>query len=132
VSPDLGFPLFLGLTVVCLVGALITGFRARVPLHLTFVTSALVCLGAAIWFAIGLGPLYDLETAQPITGIHLTIAKVATAAYLLPIVTGLRTLRQRTPTHKRVHLICALVVVVLTLAATATGAWMLWLAERIA
>ena len=131
-SPDLGFPLFLGVTVLLLGGAVFTGFRAKLPLHLTFVVSAVASLCAAIYFAILLGDLYDLETAQPITFIHLWIAKFATLSFLLPLVTGLRTLRKRTPKNKRAHLVCAMIAVVLTVAATVTGAWMLWLAERVA
>ena len=73
----------------------------------------------------------DLEAAQPMTDIHMTIAKVATIGYLLPVVTGVLTLRSRTPARRKVHLTCALLVVGLTLAATVTGAWMLWLAERV-
>ncbi len=130
-DPDFGFPLFLVVTVTFLVAGIVTGFKAKIPLHLTCVACALVSLCLAIWFAIQLGPLYDLETAQPITDIHLMIAKLATFSFALPLVTGIATLRKRSPKHRKRHLVCAMIAVVLTVAATVTGAWMLWLAERV-
>lgn len=132
-SPDLGFPLFLLTTVALLIGAIVTGLRAKrsmVP-HLSFVGSAVASLCLAIYFAVRLGELYDLEPAEPITGLHMGIAKVATISYLGPLITGILALRQRTPKRKRVHLVFALAAVVLTVAATVTGAWMLYLAERL-
>ena len=130
-SPDFGFPLFLAVTVAFLIGAIVTGFKARIPVHLTCVAGALVSLCLAIWFAIQLGPLYDLETAQPITDVHLLIAKLATFSFVLPLISGIATLRERSPKHRKRHLVCAMIAVVLTVAATVTGAWMLWLAERV-
>ena len=133
-SPDYGFPLFLCLTVVLLVGAIVTGLRAKrsMTAHLRFVTCAVLSLLASIYFAIELGEFYDLEPAEPMTGIHMGIAKAATLSFLGPLITGALTLRKRTPRRKRVHLVCALIAVVLTVAATVTGAWMLYLAERLA
>lgn len=130
-SPDLGFPLFLVVTVAFLIGAIITGFKARIPVHLTCVTCAVSSLVAAIWYAIQLGALYDLETAQPITDVHLMIAKFATFSFVLPLVTGIATLRKRSLQNRKRHLVCAMIAVVLTVLATVTGAWMLYLAERV-
>ena len=74
---------------------------------------ALVSLGVTIVFAKRLGELYDLESAGWITPVHLTLAKLTTAAYLLPITTGILTLRNRR--HKRLHFRCAMAVLAMTL-----------------
>ena len=133
-DPDRGFPLFLCATVVLLIGAIVTGLRAKRSMapHLSFVAGAVVSLWLAIYFAVLLGDFYDLEPAEPITSIHMLIAKIATLSFIGPLVTGALTLRKRTPRRKRAHLVCALIAVVLTVAATVTGAWMLYLAERLA
>ena len=127
-DPDLGFPLFLGLTVAILALVVWTGVKGRVRLHLPLVGSALASLGVTIWFAERLGERYDLEGAGLITPVHLTVAKVTTLAYLLPIATGLRTLRDRR--HKRLHFRAAMLVLGMTLLTAVTGTWMLLSAER--
>ena len=124
-----GFILFLGLTVVLLVAVILTGLRARRRLHLPLVAATVVSLGVAIWYAEQLGTLYDLESAGRIYPIHIWIAKLATASYLLPIGTGIATLK--TPKLRRWHRRFAFLVVALTLTAAGTGTAMVSLATRL-
>lgn len=128
-SPDRGFPFFLVLTVLLLGGVVASGLRGKLRLHLALVASALGSLGVTIAFAKQLGELYDLASAGWITPVHLTVAKLTTAAYLLPIATGVMTLRDRR--HKRWHLRCALTVLAMTLVTTGLGLWMILAAERL-
>lgn len=124
-----GFLFFLGLTVALLIAVAITGFTKRIALHIPLVIASVASLGGAIVYALRLGELYDLEAAGPITPIHLTLAKIATAAYLLPLVTGLQALFARTGHNRKRHRIAAFIALGLTVAATVTGAWMLLAAE---
>jgi hypothetical protein len=124
---DGGFASFLLLTVALLALAVVTGFAARRRWHIGFVVSTLLSLAVTVWYALRLGELYDLESAGIITPIHLTLAKVTTLSYLLPIATGLRTLRSPAvrPWHRRL----ALLAVGLTVASLVTGSLMVLLAE---
>jgi hypothetical protein len=122
-SPKILFPFFLVVTVLLLVGVLVTGLTGRVRPHLTLVALTVTALGLTIFFAEQLGELYDLQSAGWITPVHLTIAKLATVSYLLPLTTGLMTLRNRT--YKRYHFRAALLVLGLTVSAAGTGVWML-------
>ena len=122
-SADVGFPVCLGLTVLLLALVVATGAKARLAWHIPLVFGMLVALGATIAFAKGLGRRYDLEAAGAITPIHLFIAKVTTVAYVLPVVTGLLTLRNRS--RKRFHLWAAVLVLVLTVVTVVTGCLML-------
>lgn len=122
-SPQTGFLAFLLLTVALLCAVLWTGFKHKLPLHLVLVATTVASLGTAIYYAKQLGEIYDLEAAGVITPIHLTLAKVTTALYLLPVVTGVATLRNRGV--RAIHRRAALFVVAMTLLSTATGALML-------
>ncbi|QDV05692.1 hypothetical protein Poly30_11920 [Planctomycetes bacterium Poly30] len=128
-SPVYGFLGALLVTVGMLVGAAITGRKRKIPMHIAFVTAAVSGLGVAIYFALKVGELYDLEKAGMITPIHLTLARVTTAAYLWPLVTG--PLAMRGKIRPRIHHFGAYVALVLTLAATVTGVMMLYGAERL-
>jgi hypothetical protein len=128
-DPTTGFLSTLAMTLVFLGCAVVTGYRARRALHLTSVGGAVAMLAATIHFALELGELYDLESAGVITPIHLTMAKVNTAAYLLPVVTGLRTLRD--PAGRKLHGRVAWAVLVMTVLTSATGGLMLLWAERL-
>ena len=86
-------------------------------------------LSVAIYYAILLGDLYDFEAAGWIYPTHMWIAKVATASYVLPLTTGLLTLKN--PKMRGKHRWCAFLVVALTLAAAGTGAAMVMLADRL-
>lgn len=126
-SPVIGFPLFLFVTVALLGGVVWTGLRARRRLHLRLVAAAVVSLGFAIFFAERLGRLYDLESAGAIYPVHITIAKIATGSYLLPILTGMRTLKN--PKHRKLHFWCAMAVLALTVLTAVTGTWMIFASE---
>jgi hypothetical protein len=128
-SPDVGFPLCLALTIVLLAGVVLSGRRARLRLHLALVVLALTSLGVTIWFAERLGEHYDLASAGWITDVHLAVAKLSTAAYLLPLATGALTLRDRR--HRRLHLRCAIAALLLTLITTGLGLAMILSAERV-
>ena len=128
-SPGVGFALFLVLTVIALVAVVVTGLRARVKLHIGLVATTLVLLALTIYFAEQLGELYDLRAAGAITPIHLTLAKITTLAYLLPVASGVMTLRNRA--HRRLHFRLAMLVLALTLATTVTGATMLWMSPKL-
>ena len=128
-TEEITFLGFLLLTVALLIAVAVTGKRAQLNVHILLVFVALGSLSAAIYFALQLGKVYDLEAAGAITPIHMTMARVATASYLLPFVTGYMTFRNRR--YKRLHGKFALLVIALTVAATITGALMLWMAPRI-
>ena len=129
-DPDLGFPIALSATLILLALVVATGVRRRVRLHIPLVALAVGSLGVTIYFAERLGHHYDLRSAGAITPIHLALAKVATVAYLLPLSTGIATLRNRR--WRPVHFWCAMVVLVLTVVTAVTGSIMLAMSERIA
>lgn len=122
-TPQVGFVLFLAVTVTLLGAVVYTGVKARVRVHVPLVIATAAALGITIFYAEKLGELYDLASAGRITPVHLMLAKIATVSYVLPIVTGIRTLRDRS--RRRVHLVCALLTLALTLATAVTGAWMI-------
>jgi len=126
-APFEGFVVFLVVTVLLLVATVATGLTARLRAHLVLVAVTVLSLGVTIWFAEQLGLEYDLTAAGAIKDVHLSLAKLATLSYLGPLASGFATLRDRA--HKKLHLRIALVTVVLTVLAAATGAWMLALAE---
>lgn len=129
-SPQVGFVTFLLATVLLLCGVVWSGMRARVPLHLTLVAAAVASLGVTIYFAPKLGDLYDLEAAGWITPFHLTLAKITTASYVLPLASGVMTLRDRR--HRRAHLVLAMLTLAMTAITALTGTWMILAAPRIA
>ncbi len=120
------FTLYFALTVLALGGAVATGYQARRRWHIACVASAFVLLGVTIYYALALGELYDLESAGVITPIHLTLAKVTTAAYLLPVAAGLRTVYK--PAARSLHRRLAFVALVLTVITAITGTIMILLA----
>jgi len=124
-----GFPLFLFLTLGFLAGAVSTGLRAKRRVHLVCVGCALTCLGITIHYALGVGKHYDLTAAGWITPVHMWMAKVATASYLLPIVSGVRTIYH--PPTRKLHRKIAFLVLSLTVATAITGTWMLLAAKRL-
>jgi hypothetical protein len=126
-SPSRGFLGFFLLTLVLLCMVVLTGRARRIRLHIALVAASLAALFASIRYALRLGDVLDLQSAGSITPIHLTIAKIATASYALPLVTGVMTLRNRS--RRRAHLICAMIALSLTVAAAATGTLMWLLAE---
>jgi hypothetical protein len=127
--PLIGFAGFLGLTVSLLGVVVASGLKARLRVHLPAVALALASLGVTIYFAEKLGREFDLKAAGAIYPVHLFVAKVATAAYLLPIATGVRTLRDRT--RRRAHFASAMLVLALTVLTAITGTWMLLAAPRL-
>lgn len=127
--PEYGFLGALLGTVFMLIGVAVTGRKRRIPLHIAFVMSAVTGLGVAVFFALKVGEVYDLEKAGVITPIHLTLARVTTASYLWPLLTGPLVLWGKV--RPRVHHLGAYVAFALTLASTVTGMMMLYGAERI-
>src|SRR5262249_32633853 len=109
---------FLALTLLLLALVVATGLRARRRLHVTLVACSLASLGATIRLALEVGKLYDLPSAGVITPIHLGLARVTTAAYLLPIATGLRTIFR--PRTRRLHRKLAFLVLGMTAATAIT------------
>ena len=67
--------------------------------------------------------LAAIESAGVITPIHMTMAKINRAAYALPIVTGLRTLKN--PANRKLHGRVAWSVLIFTVLTSATGGLML-------
>lgn len=128
-TPERGFVAFLLLTLVLLAAVVRTGLCARRRMHLACVAATVVALGATIYFAEKMGALYDLTAAGWITPVHLALAKATTLAYLAPLATGMRTLRD--PTWRRRHRLCAFAVLGLTVATAVTGTWMLLASERL-
>ena len=129
-SPVYGFVGALLATVALLVGVALTGRMRKIRAHIGFVVCAVTSLGVAIYFAIRVGEVYDVEAAGRITPIHLTLARITTAAYLWPLLTG--PLAARGKVRPIVHRSGAWAALVLTVAATVTGIMMLAGAERFA
>jgi len=121
------FLLFLVLTLACLAGAVSSGLRAKRRVHLSCVAGAVACLALSIHFALEVGELFDLESAGWITPVHMWMAKVATASYLLPVASGVRTIYH--PPTRRLHRKIAFLVLSLTVLTAITGTWMLLAAE---
>jgi len=128
-SPAAGFVLFLLLTLAFIALAVLTGLRALRRAHIPAVAATCASLAVTIFFAERLGELYDLGAAGIVTPIHLTLAKVTTLAYLLPIATGLATIRASR--HRKLHRRMAFSVIALTVLTAGTGLTMILLAERL-
>ena len=129
-SSEWGFSLCLVLTLLLLLFVVVTGLSGRRRrLHITLVLSALAALGASVFYALRMGAHYDLASAGAITPVHLWLAKLATLAYLLPITSGLLTIRD--PSWRRWHRRFAFSVLALTVATAITGTWMILAAERL-
>ena len=105
----------------------VAGRSGRRRRHVVLVGCTLVALGVTIVYALELGKIYDLSTAGIITPIHLTLAKITTAAYVLPIVAGLFTWRR--PSMRPLHKKLAWLVIVMTVVTAVTGSIMLLRAE---
>jgi hypothetical protein len=129
IPPLVGFFGALVLTLVCLGGAVLTGLKARRRPHLMWVAGSVALLVTSIYYAIKLGEHYDLESAGWITPVHMLMARVNTAAYLLPVITGLRTMKN--PAGRKLHGKVAFTVILFTLGTAATGAAMLYLSTPI-
>lgn len=128
-GPEIGFLASLATTVAFLVGAAVTGRRRMIRHHVAFVACAVLFLGAAIFFALRVGELYDLEAAGRITPIHLGLARFTTFVYLWPLTTGPLAYAGKVP--RGIHRAGAWFALVLTVAATVTGVMMLLGAERL-
>lgn len=117
-----GFVLFLVITLVLLGAVVMTGRKSLRRKHLTLVVLTYVALGLAIYYAELLGEEYDLDSAGLIYPVHLAFAKSTVYAYLLPVITGIMTIKAKCTrtTHGRV----ALAVILLTLVTAVTGLWM--------
>ncbi len=129
-TPAIGFLIALGITLALLAAVVVTGKRAQRRRHLPLVLLTLIALATTIYFAERLGEYYDFSSGQKIHDVHIFLAKTTVVAYLLPLATGLWTIRHaRTRTlHGRVAL-CVLGLTVLT---AVTGVAMLLAAERLA
>jgi uncharacterized membrane protein YwaF len=125
-----GFATFLLLTVVCLILVVLSGLKHKRKQHFALVACAVALLGVTIYFAEQLGDEYDLETAGAITPIHLALAKITVLAYLLPLVSGVMTMRDIR--RKRVHFKLAMFVLFMTGVTFATGLMMILSAEPLA
>jgi hypothetical protein len=125
----LAFVLSLLVTLVFLGLVVLTGLRARRKLHIPLVVLALLSLGATVWCAERLGEHYDLQSAGRITEIHLLLAKVSVCAYLLPVATGLLSLRRRRMVSWHGRL--AFLALGLTVASAVTGTAMLLLSDPV-
>ena len=125
-TPEAVFLGLLGLTVALLGGVAWTGRQRRLRPHLILVACAVASLALAIVAALRVGERYDLAAASWITPVHLGIARVATVSFMVPLVTGPFVVASRL--RPRLHHWAAWAAIGLTVAAAATGAWMLWLA----
>jgi len=122
-DPVTGFTGSFLVTLVALGAAAYSGRRARRKAHIPLVLLTALLLAVTIYYAKQLGGIYDLESAGLITPVHLAIAKIATAALLLPILSGLATLKNYEcfKWHKRL----AWSVIAMIVLAALTGTWMI-------
>jgi heme A synthase len=118
-----GFLTFLAATLVLLGAVVATGRKARRALHFPLVACTVASLLATIYFAEKLGESYDLESAGWIYPVHLFFAITTTCLYLLPVASGIATIRRPAfrPWHRRI----AFAVIGLTVITAVTGTWML-------
>lgn len=117
------FALSLVCTLALVAVALFTGKTGRRRAHVAFVVVAVVSLVITILCAERLGRAYDLKAAGTITPVHLTIAKLATLAFLGPVLTGARLWRH--PAARVWHRRAILLALGLTVLAIGTGTWMI-------
>lgn len=122
-SPGFGFVAFLALTLVLLALVVVTGFAARRRAHIALVVCTLGSLTLTIVFAYELGKIYDIHQAGWITPFHLALARINTVAFLLPAVSGVRTIFR--PETRRLHRWFAFGVLGLTVLTAVTGTIML-------
>ena len=117
-----GFLTFLVVTLAFLGAVVVTGLKAKRKAHIPLVVCTVISLLVTIYFAEKLGESYDLEAAGAIYPIHLAIAKIATVSYLLPVITGVMTLKN--PGRRKLHGKIAFAVIGLTVVTAITGTWM--------
>jgi hypothetical protein len=122
-SATLGFLVSLAITLALLTADVITGRKALRRKHLTLVACTFVGLGLTIYYAEQLGKEYDLESAGSIYPVHIAFAKLTVLAYLLPVITGIMTIRGRC--KRTTHGGVAGAVILLTLITAVTGTWMI-------
>ena len=126
-DPMIEFVIAFLCTVLALVGVLWTGLRWRIKrrraLHLGLVGVSVCLLVWTIIAALDLGTGYDLDSAGRIYPVHMFLARLATLGLLLPVVTGLVTLR--TGKQHRYHRQGALAAFSLIVLAAITGIWMI-------
>jgi len=125
-SPTVSFLIFLGLTLVGLGGVFLTGLRGQRRRHIPLVVVTVALLATTIYYAEQVGKKLDLESAGWIYPVHLWIAQATVAAYLLPVVSGIATLRN--PARRKLHGKIAWLVLLLTILTAVTGTWMVALA----
>ena len=126
-SPAAGFVAFFLVTLAFLAGVVASGRKGARRVHVRLVAGAVLSLGITIFYAEQLGDRYDLESAGWITPFHLSIAKATTAAYLLPVFSGIRLWRR--DSGRGLHRALAYAVLALTLATAASGTAMILSAE---
>jgi len=125
-----GFLAGLAATVVVLVGVIVSGMRERRRIHIPLVIVFFATLGTTIWFAERMGRALDLKAAGWITPVHLALAKTTTLAYALPMISGMLALTSER--WKARHKCLAWLLIAMTLATVATGAWMALKAPHLA
>jgi len=125
--PAVGFLLFLVITLVFLSVAVVTGLKASRKRHFVAVAGAVISLLITIYWAERLGTLYDLDEAGFMTPLHLTVAKATSVAYLLPVITGLRTIKNSE--GRKFHGRIAFGVLILTVFTAVTGVLMVLMSE---
>ena len=123
-----GFVLFLGLTLAGLGAVFWTGLHAQRRRHIPLVVLTISLLGVAVYYAEQLGKGYILEDAGWIYPFHLYLAIGTTAFYLVPVISGIATLRN--PRWRKLHGRIAWVVLALTVLTAVTGVWMISLATK--
>ncbi len=126
-TPAAGFVTFLVVTLIFLGCAVVTGLKARRKAHLPSVGLAVLSLVVTIYYAEKLGDLYDLKAAGFMTPLHLTIAKITTLAYLAPVITGVKTLKN--PSSRKLHGRVAFFVLLMTVLTAVTGTSMLLMSD---
>ena len=126
-NPMIEFALAFLLTLAALVGVLWTGLQWQVKrrrgLHLGLVTLTVALLVWTIAAALRLGVGYDLESAGPIYPVHMLLAKLATLALLVPVLTGISTLRSGK--RHRFHRMAAFSAFGMIVLSAGTGIWMI-------
>lgn len=117
--PWTGFAIALALTVLLLVGTLVTGFRGQRRAHVPFAILTILALLAAIWFAETIGRYWVFPATA--LRIHLSFAWAGTILILPVLVSGVLALRRPGPARWHRRLVFAFLGIVLC--AIGTGIW---------
>ena len=115
--------LSLGLTLAVAAMTALLGRLSRRRTHVASAVATTLAFAYTVYLAEVLGG--RLQIPRPILVVHLVFANLATLAYLVVVVSGVRLLRREAAERRRLHRRAIVALAVLALLATASGLYML-------